>query len=86
MSYLASSNQPGLVFIEDVSRGRRKNFGTLAYKQGQMSMCIGYTEEGKQAVYAPLTQLKDISRKTDKASRKLSYRIASWVMSRYQVS
>jgi hypothetical protein len=84
MSVMASHNKPGVVFVQQVRAGRRKHFGTTAIVEGHLSICIGYTDDGTVAVFAPIKQLKHIRGAVVTAEKRLSYRALKFLMDRYE--
>lgn len=86
MGMSANEARTSLVFVlPHGGIGRRKNFGTIGIVEGHQVMCLGYTADGKNVVYAQLSQLKQIGVSIDRATRDPFYRLLRRLMSRYEV-
>lgn len=82
-----NKNQPGRVFIEPVRKaGRQRNFGSLASVQGHMTICLGYTPDGHQAVYIPIRQAEMIRSRARRATNSPLYRLLKRITQHYENS
>jgi hypothetical protein len=86
MAYVQPSSGPGTVFVQPVRVGRRKNFGTLGSMEGSMSVCIGYTTDGKMAVWVPVKQLEMIRGAVQRARNRLFYKLLKRIIAYYERS
>lgn len=79
-----SSSRPGRVFIEPVRKARQKHAGTLAWVNGYMVVCLGYSEDGLTAVYATREQLAAIRTAAQRAERSPLHKLLLRIISKYE--
>ena len=79
-----SSSRPGRVFIEPVRKARQKHAGTIAWLNGYMVVCIGYSEDGLTAVYATREQLGAIKMAVQRAEKSPLHKLLLHLISKYE--
>lgn len=90
MSHIATDTKPGrVVIVPAVGKARggaRKNFGALCWIEGNMMICIGYTDDGKEAVYAPFDTMRLIRGAVKQKEKKMLYKVLKRLIQHYEIT
>lgn len=82
-----NGGSPGTVFVvPNKSNGRRKNFGTVAFIEGRQVICLGYTQDGKNVMYAEIAHLERIAKCVKRAVHSPIYRVLKFLLARYELA